>query len=68
MPSLQCPECRHELLPTDLVAQGDHIICGLCNREIYEKIKPEVKLKCPKCGEIGERKTFIMKQACCCPE
>jgi DNA-directed RNA polymerase subunit RPC12/RpoP len=66
MPSLKCPECGHELLPNDLVAQGDHIICGLCNREIYEKIKPEVKLKCPKCGEIGEGKTFIMKESCCC--
>jgi DNA-directed RNA polymerase subunit RPC12/RpoP len=65
MPSLLCPECRRELLPSDLVAQGDHIICGRCSREIYEKIKPADKLKCPKCGEIGERKTFVLTESCC---
>lgn len=65
MPSLQCPECRHELMPTELVAQEDHIICGRCGREIYEKIKPAVKLKCPKCGEVGDSKTFILAESCC---
>lgn len=65
MPSLQCPECRRELMPTELVAQEDHILCGRCGREIYEKIKPDAKLKCPKCGEVGERKTFILAESCC---
>ena len=65
MPSVQCPECRREILPNDLVAQEDHLICGSCGREIYEKIKPVDKLKCPKCGEIGERKTFVLTESCC---
>jgi len=65
MPSLQCPECRRELMPTELVAQEDHILCGRCGREIYEKIKPAAKLKCPKCGEVGDSKTFILAESCC---
>jgi DNA-directed RNA polymerase subunit RPC12/RpoP len=65
MPSLKCPECGHELLPNDLVAQGDHIICGRCSREIYEKINPAAKMKYPKCGEVGESKTFILEESCC---
>ncbi len=65
MPSLLCPECHRELLSSDLVAQGDHIICGSCSREIYEKIKPADKLKFPKCGEIGERRTFVLMESCC---
>jgi DNA-directed RNA polymerase subunit RPC12/RpoP len=65
MPSLQCPECRRELLPNDFIAQGDHIICGRCSREIYVKTKPAAKLKCPKCGEIGESKTFVLSESCC---
>ncbi|HEX9714328.1 MAG TPA: hypothetical protein VGA28_01420 [Desulfurivibrionaceae bacterium] len=52
-------------MPTELVAQEDHIICGRCGREIYEKIKPAVKLKCPKCGEVGDSKTFILAESCC---
>lgn len=65
MPSLQCPECRRELLPKELVPQEDHIVCGHCGREIYEKIKPSVKLKCPKCGEVGESKDFVLAESCC---
>jgi hypothetical protein len=68
MPSLKCPECKHELLPNDLIFQGDHIICGLCDREIYEKIKPGVEFKCPKCGETGEERTFVIRESCCCSE
>ncbi|MFA7382288.1 MAG: hypothetical protein WC001_02440 [Desulfurivibrionaceae bacterium] len=65
MPSLQCPECRRELLPNDFVTQGDHLICGSCGREIYVKTKQTAKLKCPKCGEVGESKTFVLTESCC---
>jgi len=61
-------KCRRELLPNDLVTQGDHIICGSCGREIYVKTKPTAKLKCPKCGEVGEvgeSKTFVLIESCC---
>lgn len=64
MPSLQCPECGCELLPNDLVAQGDHIVCGRCNKELYVKITSDVKLKCPKCGEIAKSKDFILAEPC----
>lgn len=68
MASLQCPECRQELLPQDLVPHEDHIICGKCSREIYVKKKKIAKLKCPKCGEIMNQKEFILADSCCCPD
>jgi len=65
MPSLQCPECRKELLPQDLVEKSDHIICSKCNREIYVKKKSISKLKCPKCGEVGGSEKFNIAGSCC---
>jgi predicted RNA-binding Zn-ribbon protein involved in translation (DUF1610 family) len=65
MPSLQCPECRRELLPNNFVAQGDYIVCGRCSREIYVKSGSDVKLKCPKCGDIARSKDFVLAESCC---
>jgi len=66
MPSLQCPECRREILPNELDPQEDRIICEKCGRRIYEKINPEAKMKCPKCGEMSERKDFEAEESCGC--
>ena len=67
MPSLQCPECRKELLPQDLVPQEDHIICGKGSREIYvnKESIAKSKLKCPKCGEVADSKEFNISESCC---
>jgi len=58
MSSLQCPECRKELLPQDFVVGEEHITCGQCGREIYMKKQASVKLKCPKCGEVADSSEF----------
>lgn len=64
MPSVQCPECRMELLPHDLVAQEDHILCGKCGGEIYIKKKSLVKLKCQKCDEVANKREPKSAEAC----
>ena len=66
MPSLQCPECRMEILPNKLASQEEHIICGRCGREIYEPVEDHPKLKCPKCDEAAKKDEFNLAE-CCCP-
>ena len=65
MSSLQCPECRQELLPQDLVPKEENIVCGKCGREIYMKKQEIVKLKCPKCGEVADSNEFNLAESCC---
>jgi predicted RNA-binding Zn-ribbon protein involved in translation (DUF1610 family) len=60
MPSLQCPECRKELLPQDLIAGEESMTCGKCGREIYLKKRPAVNLKCPKCGGVAASSEFCV--------
>ena len=66
MPSLQCPECRKELLPPNLNASEEHIICSRCGREIHENIKEYPKMECPKCKKVIDTKEFVLSEYCCC--
>jgi predicted RNA-binding Zn-ribbon protein involved in translation (DUF1610 family) len=52
-------------MPQDLVAQDDHIVCGKCSREIYVKKNSTAKMKCPKCGAVGDSKEFNLAKSCC---
>lgn len=67
MPSLQCPECRMEILPQKFsAAQEEHIICGKCGREIYARTEDHPKLKCPKCHAAATQKKGFNLAECCC--
>lgn len=63
MPSLQCPECKKELLPQNLVPKGKHLLCPKCGREIYERKKHGTMLICPKCGQKASNDNFLIVEA-----
>ena len=66
MPSLQCPECRREILPGKFAAaQEKHILCGLCGREIYENVEDYPVRKCPKCDDAAKKEEFNLAECCC---
>ncbi len=59
MPSLQCPECRQELLQDDFLhdfipKEGEHVVCGKCGREVYAALTESDKKNCPKCEDVSK--------------
>jgi ribosomal protein L37AE/L43A len=58
MPSLPCPECLRELMPQDLRAENEFLVCAHCGRKVYERVATDIKLICPKCGEVTDSDSF----------
>lgn len=58
MTALPCPECLRELMPHELAAEREFLVCAHCRRRIYERIATDIKLVCQRCGAVTDSDYF----------